>query len=98
MATSRYAARVDENQAEIVGALRQVGAGVWCIRVPYDLLVAFRGALFLLDCKMGKENFSASQRLTLRLLEACGCTASAVHDVDEALRAIGTLPSEEKRP
>ena len=51
----RYAAKVDGNQAEIVQALRDVGAVVTCIHrhghgVP-DLLVSFRGDWFLLEDK-----------------------------------------------
>lgn len=89
MSLYRYAARTDENQATIVAALREVGAGVWCIRVPLDLLVAFRGTLYLLDCKMPGKDFDEGQKRTLLLLQRCGCTATAVHDAEEALGAIG---------
>jgi hypothetical protein len=91
MGVYQYNARTDQNQAEIVAALRGVGAGVWYVRLPFDLLVGFRGRLYLLDCKTGKEGFNERQKLSLRLLEACSCTATAVHDVDEALKAIGAM-------
>lgn len=90
MSLYRRAARTDENQATIVAALREAGAAVWYIRWPYDLLVAYR-ALYLLDCKAPGEDFSESQRMTLRLLESCGCTATAVHGAEEALRSIGAM-------
>ena len=54
----RRAAKVDGNQAEIVSALRQVGAEVQSLAsvgqgVP-DLLVGFRSRNFLLECKQAK--------------------------------------------
>ena len=53
----KYAARVDENQAEIVDALRKIGASVYVIGKPVDLLVGFRARTFLLEVKQkGKEN------------------------------------------
>jgi CheY-like chemotaxis protein len=85
----RRAARTDENQATIVAALREAGAAVWCIRFPLDLLVAFRGAFYLLDCKMPGKDFDEGQKRTLRLLESVGCSAVAAHDAEEALEAIG---------
>ncbi len=91
MSLHRWAAKPDANQVPIVAVLREAGAGVWLIRWPYDLLVAFRGTLFLMGCKMPGKDFSDSQRITLRLLEACGCTAVAVHDAEEALRTIGAV-------
>ena len=48
----RRAARTDANQAEIVKALRRIGAAVEVIGKPLDLLVAFRGRTFLMDCKV----------------------------------------------
>jgi len=91
MTIHRWAARQDENQATVVAALREVGAGVWAIRWPYDLLVAFRGTIYLLDCKMLGKELDEGQQRTLRLLESCGCTASAVHSAEEALEAIGAV-------
>ena len=37
----RYAARVDQNQAQVVSALRAAGAYVWIIGLPVDLLVGY---------------------------------------------------------
>lgn len=61
------AARVDANQAEIVKALRDVGAFVQVLssvgKGCPDLLVAYRGVWSLIECKDGKKSPSA-QRLT----------------------------------
>jgi hypothetical protein len=61
------AAKVDDNQTEIVSALRQIGASVQPIHmvgkgVP-DLLVGFRGQTLLLEVKDGSKPPS-KRRLT----------------------------------
>ena len=63
----RRAARADSNQAEIVDALRKVGASVQPIHtvgggVP-DLLVGFRGQNYLFEVKDG-EKAPSDRRLT----------------------------------
>lgn len=47
----RQAARVDENQPDIVEALRKVGATVYIVGRPLDLLVGFRKKNWLLEVK-----------------------------------------------
>jgi hypothetical protein len=58
----RRAAKVDDNQAEIVKALRAVGATVRVVTqgngLP-DLLVGFRGQTVLMEVKDGKKPPSA---------------------------------------
>lgn len=63
----RRNARVDQNQAEIISALRQIGAsptdplhfaGKGC---P-DLIVGFRGRNFLMEVKTERGNLNADQR------------------------------------
>jgi len=51
-------AKVDDNQKEIVEALRRVGAKVWhvhTIKNFYDIQVAFRGQLFAIEIKDGAK-------------------------------------------
>ena len=58
----RLAARVDANQQAIVAALRAVGANVWIIGLPVDLLVGYRNHTFLVEIKRNsKERFTALQ-------------------------------------
>lgn len=45
------AKRRDPNEAEIVAALRAVGASVTPLHEPVDLLVGFRGKNYLLEVK-----------------------------------------------
>jgi hypothetical protein len=58
----RLAARVDENQKAIVAALRAVGAYVWIIGLPVDLLVGYRNHTFLVEIKRdSKATFTVKQ-------------------------------------
>lgn len=62
---SRYARRVDENQAEVVKAIRQIGAVVTHLHtlgggVP-DLLVSFRQRWFLMEVKTEKGELTPDQ-------------------------------------
>jgi len=43
--------RADNNQAEIVAALEEIGCTVYKIGRPTDLLVGYRTHNFLLECK-----------------------------------------------
>jgi hypothetical protein len=47
----RRAARVDQNQAEIVAALRAAGAYVWIIGLPVDILIGYKGRTVLAEIK-----------------------------------------------
>ena len=68
----RRAAKVDANQAEIVQALRQIGATVQSLAAVGngcpDLLVGFRGKNWLLEIKDGNKPPSA-QALTPHQVE-----------------------------
>ncbi len=57
----RYAARIDDNKAEIVAALRSIGAVVYDLKQPVDLLVMLNGRLLLVEIKDGSK--SPSRRL-----------------------------------
>jgi hypothetical protein len=47
----RRAARVDQNQTQIISALRAAGAYVWIIGLPVDLLVGYKNHTFLVEIK-----------------------------------------------
>jgi hypothetical protein len=91
--------RTDANHAAIVQALRQVGAVVLDVHsLPgcLDLLVAYRGALSLLEVKDGskaasRRQLTEAEQETIRLLAAVGVEAQVVYDVESALRAIGAI-------
>lgn len=93
----RYAAKTDDNQAEIVSALRMAGASVQSLAavgkgVP-DLLVCFRTKLHLLEIKDGAKVPSARLLTTDQLAWHAKWQGpvSIVHSIDEALRAVGAI-------
>jgi hypothetical protein len=86
----RRAARVDANQDEIIAALRAAGAGVLSLAamgggVP-DLLVEFRGTLYLLEVKMPREKLTPLQ---VAWHAAWPGYVKIVYGVNSALRAVG---------
>lgn len=93
----RRAAKVDANQEQIVSALRAAGAIVQSLAAigkgcP-DLLVSFRGNLFLLEVKDGNKRPS-EQKLTKDQLtwhQAWGALVEVVNSPEQALRAIGAI-------
>lgn len=86
----RRAARVDANQAEIVAALRQVGASVYIMAdvgqgVP-DLLVGRAGCTYLLEVKAPRGRLNEREQ---EWHAAWRGHVAVVRSVDDALRAIG---------
>ncbi len=64
----------DANQAAIVDALRKIGAVVFLIGQPFDLLCALRGKLYLLEIKnpVGKDKLEDSQKVDILRLNLVG--------------------------
>ena len=86
----RYAARVDENQAAIVEALRKAGAYVWVIGLPVDILCGFGGHTWLVEIKRdSKARLTPLQRDFFE--NWCGSTLARVDSPEAALRMIGVL-------
>lgn len=91
----RRAAKVDANQDQVVSALRAAGAVVQSLAaigkgVP-DLLVRFRGTLFLLEVKDGSKPPS-KQKLTDAQREWHQCwPVEVVNSPEAALRAVGAM-------
>lgn len=84
--------RIDANHAEIVGALRGVGAHVQSLAdlgrgVP-DLLVGFRGRWVVIEVKGPRGKLTAAEQ---SWVDECGTRAPVhvVRSVDQALRVIG---------
>lgn len=88
----RRAAKVDANHGEIVDALRAVGASVQSLAqigngCP-DVLVGFRGSMFLLEIKHGKGKPNEDQR---RWHIEWRAPVHVVYSARDALYAIGVL-------
>ena len=97
----RHRARVDANHAEVVKALRAVGALVHdTSRVGGgfpDIVVKFRGRVFLLEVKDGSKSKSRRQpteaeRKFLLLWWGPDGSVSVVESAEGALRVVGALP------
>jgi len=86
----RYAARVDENQAAIVQALRDAGAYVWIIGLPVDILVGYKDRTLLMEVKT-----TSKKRLTGLQADFfekwTGGTLCRVDSPEAALRMIGVI-------
>ena len=88
------AARRDDNEQEIVNALRKAGAYVEYMH-NFDLLVAFRGQWHRLEVKDGNKPPS-KQKLTKheqKLIKELGDRAPVhiVNSIESALKAIGGI-------
>lgn len=96
----RYAARIDANQADIVKALRGVGATVWSAAAlgndfP-DLIVGFNGENVLMEVKNPERGKRAAEQHDDWHARWSGRVV-VVWTVDEALEAIGFRePSDER--
>jgi hypothetical protein len=83
-ATRRTA--VDANQREIVAALRKIGATVYIIGQPFDLLVWHCKRWSVIECKVPGGRYTAAQTRDLALL---GPGAVIVEkDAMEAVKAV----------
>ena len=83
----RRAAKVDDNQREIVDALKRVGVSVEIIGKPVDLLICCRGETALLEVK----NPDGGDRLTKDQVEFIARWPGKIHiarSVEEALRLV----------
>ena len=85
----RQAARTDANQAEIVEALRQVGAHVEIIGRPVDLLVGFRHQNFLLEVKRSKVRPRRDQHEQQAWMGKWTGQVTQVESVDQAFTVLG---------
>lgn len=91
----RTAAKVDKNQAEVVTALRKVGASVQSLasigKGCPDLLVGYHGILYLMEIKDG-TNIPSKQLLTddqKKWHEAwTGSPVYVVRSIDQALKIL----------
>ena len=81
----RRAARSDANQAEIIDGLRAIGASVYWIKEPVDLLVGFRKRTIAMEVKTDKGRLTKLQEEFFQFFEG---EAYIVHDLQSALKAV----------
>ena len=65
MSLNRFATRRDATEPAILRTLAQVGAD-YILLDAFDVLVHFRGALFMLDCKTARGRPTRSQARLVR--------------------------------
>lgn len=84
----RRAAKTDDNQADIVKRLREIGVKVWPMhRVGEgfpDLLCWVRGRYFLIECKMPGEGLNPNQA---EFFAECPGEIHVAHDPEQAVLA-----------
>ena len=83
----RYDAKRDENEQEIVDALRAVGASVLLID-DIDLIVGFRGVNYLLEVKTATGKLNKKQE---KFFRGWVGQVNIVRTVDQALGLIGAI-------
>jgi len=89
-------AKVDRNQPEIVKALRKVGATVLItsqLKNAFDILVGFRGKLYICEIKDGEKppsarKLSEGEQKCKAAFESVGVKYHVINSIDEALEMI----------
>ena len=82
------AKRTDANQKKIVDALREAGAWVYVVGKPFDLLVAFKGELNLMEVKTDEGQLNKTQVGLLIDCRRAGYMPHIVRTVNEAMEAV----------
>lgn len=82
-------AKRDANEKTIVDDLRKVGAKVWRLSQPCDLLVRFRYQLFLIEVTNPENRYRKRDQEQVVFLKEWD--VPIVRTSDEALRIIGAL-------
>lgn len=81
----RRAAKADGNQREIVNALKAIGARVYYIKEPVDLLVGYRGKNCLLEVKDIHGRLTKAQE---EFMQTWPGEAWIVQTVNQAMEAV----------
>ncbi|MGH7863347.1 MAG: hypothetical protein ACREQB_00030 [Candidatus Binataceae bacterium] len=80
--------RRDLVEPAIVNALEDIGAIVWRLHVPADLLVSFRRKWYVLECKT-RDKLRGDQKAQRAFLELT--ETPVVRTAEDALRAVGAI-------
>ena len=81
----RRAARTDNNQHELVEALKKIGARSYYIKEPVDLLVGFRGRSIALEVKSPGKQMTQAQK---EFFDTWPGEAYLCHTIEEAVNAV----------
>lgn len=86
MKRKSYAKRRDENEPEIVSALKKIGAKIMRLD-DVDLLVNYKGKIYLLEVKTPEGKLTKKQRELL----GAGWPIHIVRDIGGAYLAVGAI-------
>lgn len=89
MSINRRAARRDENEPDIVKALKAVGAQVEPMSRPCDLAVTFRARHYLIEVDNPASKYRKREKKQLDTFDRMRIPMART--ADEALRIIGAL-------
>ena len=88
----RRKAKVDKNQAQIVEALRKVGAvvkHVHQLKNLFDILVFYRGETYCVEIKSSRKSKLTEGELECKKeLESVGVAYWVIYDVNDAMRML----------
>jgi hypothetical protein len=88
---TRRDARTDENQPEILDALNKVGAWYCYIKYPLDLLIAYRGKLYIGEIKREGAKLNKNQQKVFKELMLRGVIPLLIETPEDALMGIGAI-------
>ena len=95
MSLRKYGNQRDANEPEIIAALEKVGASVYPLDLPLDLLVGYRGKTYLVEVKSEKGRYTEGQE---EFMETWRGQIDVVRSVDQALQAIGAIHALQEDP
>lgn len=79
----------DSNEKSIVEALEAIGVKVWRLDWPVDLLLMWRGKVYVAEIKMPDGDFEPGQKTFIREAGYAGCKVHVWRSVEEALAEFG---------
>jgi hypothetical protein len=85
----RYAAKRDENEPELISTAERLGAKVWRLSTPCDLLVLFKGQWFPVEIKSGSGRLTEPQRIFVTEADLRGGKVLVWRTTEDVLDALG---------
>ena len=101
----RRSAKVDENQASIIGAMRSIGAFVLLthqIKNAFDCIAFYRGKTFVIEIKNPErlpkqydrkrliKELSTGEKKCMEKIEGVGCQYHIITTTDDAIKLLTT--------
>lgn len=89
----RYGRRSDHNQSDVMYALRAVGAVVFDIQEPFDLLVDYKGKWYVIEVKNPETNArkKGGSKLTETQEQILARLSAPVHIVETPKEALEVI-------